>query len=48
MDDRILREQLIQVLTGRNAHFTFNDAVIDFPIDKINDRPSPWSGARCG
>ena len=47
MDDRILREQLIQVLTGRNAHFTFNDAVIDFPIDKINDRPpnvpyTPW------
>jgi hypothetical protein len=47
MDDRILREQLIQVLTGRNAHFTFNDAVMDFPIDKINDQPpnvpyTPW------
>jgi hypothetical protein len=47
MDDRILREQLIQVLTGRNAHFTFNDAVKDFPIDKINDQPpnvpyTPW------
>ncbi len=47
MDDGILREQLIQVLTGRNAHFTFNDAVKDFPVDKINERPpnvpyTPW------
>ncbi|KPK12996.1 MAG: ABC transporter [Anaerolineae bacterium SG8_19] len=47
MDDGILREQLIQVLTGRNAHFTFNDAVKDFPVDKINEQPpnvpyTPW------
>lgn len=47
MNDRITREQLIQVLTGRNAHFNFNDAVKDFPIEKINDRPpnvpyTPW------
>jgi hypothetical protein len=47
MDDGILREQLIQVLTGHNAHFTFNDAVKDFPVDKINEQPpnvpyTPW------
>jgi hypothetical protein len=47
MNDEIIREQLIQVLTSRNAHFTFNDAVKDFPIGKINDRPpnvpyTPW------
>ena len=47
MNDGIIREQLVQVLTGRNAHFSFNDAVKDFPVDKINDRPpnvpyTPW------
>lgn len=47
MNDQIAREQLVQVLTGRNAHFNFDDAVKNYPVDKINDRPpnvpyTPW------
>jgi hypothetical protein len=46
-DDQVLREQILQLLTGRNAHFTFDDAVTDFPIEAINRRPpnvpyTPW------
>ena len=45
--DRVLREQLIQLLIGRNAHMNFDDAVADFPMDFINRRPpavpyTPW------
>lgn len=47
MVDDILRNQLLQVLSGRNAHFTFDDVVKDFPIEAINQRPpnvgyTPW------
>lgn len=43
----VLREQLLQLLNGRNAHMNFADAVADFPISYINTRPlnvpyTPW------
>jgi hypothetical protein len=38
-DDNILREQLRQLLDGRNAHLTFDDALADFPLELINARP---------
>ena len=42
-----LREHVLQLLRGGNAHLTFEDAVTGFPLDRINDRPphvpySPW------
>ena len=42
-----LREHVLQLLRGGNAHLTFEDAVTGFPMDRINDRPpnvpySPW------
>jgi hypothetical protein len=41
------REQLLQLLRGRNAHFGFDDAVKAFPMEFINSRPpnvtyTPW------
>jgi hypothetical protein len=46
-DDQVLRQQILQLLAGRNAHYTFDDAVADFPLEAINDRPpnvpyTPW------
>ncbi len=46
-DDTVLREQLLQLLDGRNAHQNFEDAVAEFPWQAINARPpnvpyTPW------
>ena len=46
-DDQILRQQILQLLTGRNAHYTFDDAVAGFPLEAINTQPpnvlyTPW------
>jgi hypothetical protein len=43
----ILREQLLGLLDGEDAHLTFDEAVADFPEDAINTRApnvaySPW------
>jgi hypothetical protein len=38
--DSALREQLIQLLRGGNAHATFHDAIRDFPLDRIGVRPA--------
>lgn len=38
-DEKVIRLQLAQLLDGRNAHMTFDDAVADFPPEKINSRP---------
>ena len=35
----LIRQQLQQLLDGRNAHMTFDDAVANFPPDLINARP---------
>jgi len=47
MTDRRLRDQLIRLLEGDDAHGTFDEAVADFPDDAINRRPpnvsyTPW------
>ena len=34
--NKILREQLSQLLKGENAHATFDQPVTNFPIEKIN------------
>ncbi len=46
-DDRVVREQLLFLLRGGNAHMTFEGAVADFPLKYINSRPpnvtyTPW------
>ena len=46
-DSSIYREQLVQLLGGRNAHLTFTDAVKSFPVEYINAKPpnvpyTPW------
>lgn len=46
-DDQALREQLVALLSKRQAHLSFDDAVADFPLDQINTRPpnvpyTPW------
>jgi len=45
METDVLRDQLIQLLDGGNAHITFKDTVANFPVDHINSRvPSiPYS-----
>jgi len=45
-DDASLREQLIQLLRGGNAHATFDDVVRNFPVAKAGIRPegTPYSG----
>ena len=45
--DEILRENLLALLTGEHARMSFEDAVREFPIDKINEAfpntdYSPW------
>lgn len=38
MNDEVLREQLLALLNGGNAHMTFDEAVGGFPMDRINTR----------
>ena len=45
--DQVVREQLLFLLRGGNAHMTFDQAVADFPMDRINSQPpnvsyTPW------
>jgi len=45
--DSVLREQLLALLRGGNAHMTFDQAVADFPPNQINSCPpnvpyTPW------
>ena len=37
-NDRSLRDHLLSLLSGGNAHITFDDFVKDFPADKCGDR----------
>lgn len=39
MSDQHTREQLVNLLTLRQAHMIFEDAVKDFPMAHINTRP---------
>jgi hypothetical protein len=38
--DRLVREQLVGLLRGGNAHMPFTEAVADFPEARINSRPA--------
>ena len=45
--DRVVREQLLSLFRGGNAHMSFDEAVAEFPLEHINSRPpnvpySPW------
>ncbi len=45
--ETLMREHLLALLRGGNAHMPFDEAVADFPLDRINDRApnvsySPW------
>jgi hypothetical protein len=37
MNDKALRDHLIKLLKGGNAHMTLEEAVKDYPLSKIND-----------
>ena len=38
MNDQALREQLISLLDGGNAHVSFDEFVKDFPVEKCGER----------
>jgi hypothetical protein len=38
MDDKVLREELLALLAGGNAHMGFADAIKGFPMEAINTR----------
>jgi hypothetical protein len=45
--EKVIREQLLALLRGGNAHMVFDEAVADFPMERINTRPpkvpyTPW------
>jgi len=45
--DKVVREQLLSLLRGGNAHMNFEQVVADFPIQNINTKPpnvsyTPW------
>lgn len=45
--DKVVREQLLYLLRGGNAHLTFDQAVAEFPLECINVQPpnvsyTPW------
>lgn len=45
--DTVLREQVLGLLRGGHAHMSLDEAVADFPLDRINDRAphvpyTPW------
>ena len=35
----VLKKELVALLEGGNAHMSFAEAVADFPLDRINDKP---------
>lgn len=45
--DTAIRKQLVKLLTGEEAHMTFEQAVADFPVEHYNTKPphvsyTPW------
>ena len=46
-NDAEVREQLLALLRGGNAHLSFGQAIADFPLEHINSHPpnvsyTPW------
>jgi hypothetical protein len=37
-NEALIRSQLVQRLRGRGAHMPFEQAIADFPMDRINDK----------
>jgi hypothetical protein len=37
--DKLMRDELLALLKGQNAHMSFDEALADFPLDFINRRP---------
>ena len=37
MNDKVIREELLSLLKGGNAHMSFSEAVGNYPVSKIND-----------
>ena len=47
IDDKVMREQVLALLRGGNAHLGFEQAIINFPLEHINTKPpnvpyTPW------
>lgn len=45
--DQVVREQLLALLQGGNAHMSFEQAIVDFPAGQFNVKPAnvpytPW------
>ena len=45
--DKQVRDQLLALLQGGNAHLTFDEAVVNFPRERMNTKPphvsyTPW------
>lgn len=45
--DKVARDQLLALLRGGNAHMPYDQAVADFPMNKVNTKPpnvpyTPW------
>jgi hypothetical protein len=45
--DAVLRQHVLNLLRGGQASMTFDEAVANFPVDRINERPpnvpyTPW------
>jgi len=38
MTDKLIRELLVNGITNRNAHVTFDDVVSDFPVSRAGDK----------
>ncbi len=36
--DKLLREHLLELLHGGSAHTTYDEAIADFPLDRINEK----------
>ena len=39
MDEDFLRRHVLELLRGGHAHATHEQALADFPVDRVNDRP---------
>ena len=47
VDDKVVRQQLIAILRGGNAHLKFERAVSQFPLDYINRKATHISYSPC-
>ncbi len=37
--NKVVRKELLKLMRGGNAHMSFDQAVANFPMDKINSKP---------